>query len=211
MVEQPEPNTVVVTMGGSAVVGSSCKNSAAAIDFNLEQDLEIVPTRSGLRQPRVGLVGRVVGTLQVTQPLECCLFGGCDKGCAKACGTADQGAATACLSNSGASLLSINVESSSATCGSCGNELSINHRDGPVEVGTSAGCYHLSGCFRIAVTQGKGVFHRQYAVADFDTAPQLDGFWADGLKPFRAVPRQDFGFKVILRVIEDPAPVVAQK
>src|SRR5262245_6901109 len=50
-VEQPEPNTVVVTMGGAAVVGSDCKGSSAAIDFNLEQDLEIIATRSGLRPP----------------------------------------------------------------------------------------------------------------------------------------------------------------
>jgi hypothetical protein len=58
------------------------------------------------------------------------------------------------------------------------------------------------------VTQGKGVFHRQSAVADFDPAPELDAFWADALKPFRAVPRRDFGFKIVVRVVEDAAPVV---
>ena len=47
VVEQPEPNTIVVTMGGSAVVGSDCHGSAAGIDFNLEQDLDIIPTRAG--------------------------------------------------------------------------------------------------------------------------------------------------------------------
>ena len=57
------------------------------------------------------------------------------------------------------------------------------------------------------MNQGKGVFHRQFAVADFDPAPELDAFWADALKPFRAVPRADFGFKIVVRVIEDPAPV----
>jgi hypothetical protein len=58
------------------------------------------------------------------------------------------------------------------------------------------------------VTQGKGVFYRQAAVADFDLAPQLDAFWADVLKPFRAVPRREFGFKIVLRVLEDATPVV---
>ena len=53
---------------------------------------------------------------------------------------------------------------------------------------------------------GQGCFNRQYAVVDFDPAPQLDGFWADALKPFRAVPRGEFGFKIVLRVIEDDAP-----
>ncbi len=50
------------------------------------------------------------------------------------------------------------------------------------------------------------MFHRQAAVADFDPAPQLDAFWSDALKPFRAVPRRDFGFKIVLRVVEDTAP-----
>ena len=56
------------------------------------------------------------------------------------------------------------------------------------------------------MNQGKGVFNRKAAVADFDPAPQLDAFWADALRPFRAVPRPDFGFKVALRVVEDAAP-----
>jgi hypothetical protein len=51
-----------------------------------------------------------------------------------------------------------------------------------------------------------GLFHRRYAVADFDPAPQLDGSWSDGLKVFRAIPRKDFGFKVVLRAIEEEAP-----
>jgi hypothetical protein len=89
---------------------------------------------------------------------------------------------------------------------SCGQESSINFRDGPFEVVAPPGPYHLSASFRIGVTQGKGVFHRQAAVADFDPAPQLDAFWADALKPFRAVPRRDFGFKVAVRVVEDAAP-----
>jgi hypothetical protein len=42
-----------------------------------------------------------------------------------------------------------------------------------------------------------------------DPAPQLDAIWGDALKPFRAVPRQAFGFKIVLRVVEDPAANVA--
>jgi hypothetical protein len=196
VVEQPEPNTVVVTMGGSAVVGSDCHGSSAGIAFDLAQDLDIVPARRGARPPRVGMVGRVVGTLQVTDPGLCC----------KPCGSAEQGPAAACLVIGEANLLSVSVKSSAV---SCGQESSVNFRDGPYEAVGAPGPYHLSGSFRIGVTQGKGVFHRQAAVADFDPAPQLDGFWADALKPFRAVPRRDFGFKVVLRVVEDAAPEVS--
>src|SRR5262249_20629558 len=113
VVEQPEPNTIIVTMAGSAVVGSDCHGSAAGIVFNLEQDLDIVSTRPRGRPPRVGMVGRVVGTLQVTDPGKC----------GKACGTADQGPATASLALGGASLLCVNVRPSGV---SCGQESSVN-------------------------------------------------------------------------------------
>jgi hypothetical protein len=193
LIEQADPNNIVATMGGSAVVGSDCHGSAAGITFELAQDLDIIPTRAGVRPPRVGMVGRVVGTLQVTGPGLC----------GKPCGTAEQGPANACLAVGGTSLLSIDVKPSAV---SCGQESSVNFRDGPVEAVAAPGLYQLSGSFRIGVNQGKGVFHHQAAVADFDPAPQLDPFWADALKPFRAVPRRDFGFKVVVRVVEDASP-----
>jgi hypothetical protein len=198
VVEQPEPNTIVVTMAGAVVAGSDFHSSTAGLDFNLEQDLEILPTRTGLRPPRLGMVGRVIGTLQVTDPGKCC----------KSCGTAEQGPATACLTIGGTSLLSVSVKPSSV---SCGQESSINFREGPVETPATAGPYCLNGTFHLSAAQGKGVWNRQAAVADFDPAPQLDSFWADALKPFRAVPRKDFGFKIILRVVEDAAVEVAPR
>lgn len=191
-VEQPEPHTIVVTMGGSVVVGSDYHGSSAALDFNLEQDLDILAVRAKARPPRIGMVGRVVGTLGVTDAGKCCT---------KTCGTADQGPATACLAIGDKGLISINVKQSGTATG---QESSINFRDGPVEAQAVVGAYRLTSSFRIAANQGKGVFNRQYAVADFDPAPQLDAFWADALRPFRAVSRRDFGFKVVLRVVEDP-------
>jgi hypothetical protein len=199
LVEQPEPNTIVVTMRGSAVAGSNCSASDAGMNFILEQDLDIVPTRDLVRPPRVGLVGRVVGTLQVTDP---CKF--CGKDC-KPCGSAEQGPAAAFLSVGDAVVLSVGV---GPTAVSCGQESAINFRDGPVEAPAVPGCYRLAGSFHIGASQGKGVWHRQAAVADFDPAPELDAFWANVLKPFRAVPRGEFGFKAVLRVVED-APAVA--
>jgi hypothetical protein len=193
IVEQPEPHTIVITMGGAAVAASGHHGSSAGLNFNLEQELEIIPTRAGVRPPRVGIVGRVVGTLQVTNPGKH----------GKACGCAEQGPAIAGLSIGETNLMTINVEPSAA---SCGQELAINHREGPVEAVASAGPYHLTASFRIGAGQGRGVFHRQYSVADFDPAPQLDAAWADALKPFRAVPRNDFGFKIVVRVVEDRAP-----
>jgi hypothetical protein len=165
-------------MGGSAVVGSECHGSAAAVDFDLLQDLDIIQLRKGARRPRIGMVGRVVGTLQVSDP---------GNACCKSCGSAEQGPASAALGLRGTSLLTVSVQPSAV---SCGQALAINHCDGPVEAPAVVGSYHLNGSFHISVNQGKGVFHRQTAVADFDTAPQLDPFWSDALRPFRAVPRR---------------------
>lgn len=163
--------------------------------FELVQDLDIVPIRAGVRPPRVGMVGRVVGTLQVTEPGN---FG-------HASGSAQQGPATASLCAAGVNVLSLDVEPSTVACG---QKLAINHQAGPVESPIIAstpgsGCYRLTASFSVAADQNKGVFNRRFAVADLDPAPQLDPFWADALKPFRAVPRGEFGYKLVVRVVED--------
>jgi hypothetical protein len=41
------------------------------IEFNLEQERQIIPTGAGVRPPRIGMVGRLVGTLQGTDPGSC--------------------------------------------------------------------------------------------------------------------------------------------
>ena len=196
VVEQPQLNTIVIKMGGSAVTGSACHGcSTAGLTFELAQDLDIVPLRANVRPPRVGMIGRVVGTLQVTDPGK---FG-------HVAGSAQQGPATACLSMAGTRVLALDVEPSTVACG---QKLAINHQFGPVEAPiaasvSEAGCYRLSTSFNLTANQEKGVFNRRYAVADFDPAPQLDPFWADALKSFRAVPRNEFGYQLVLRVVED--------
>jgi hypothetical protein len=191
-VEQPEPNTIVVTMTGAAVAASGIHDSSAAVAFELDHDLDLIPTRRGLRPPRVGMVGRVIGTLNVTDP------GKHGKGC----GGADQGPATAALLSGPTTVLSLAVKPSAA---GPGQESAVNLREGPVESPAAVGSYKLSAAFRLGVGQGKGCFNRQFAVADFDPAPQLDGFWSDALRPFRAIPRRDFGYRLVLRVVEEAA------
>lgn len=189
VVEQPEPSTIVVTMTGSAAAGSGCHSSCASLNFQLEQDLEIIALRDA-RPPRVGMMGRVVGTLAVTKPA-CC---------SRSCGTAEQGPATATLSVGETSLLSLCVKPSTVACG---QELAINFREGPVESTAATGNFRLGAAFRLGVTQGRGLFHRQFALADFAPAPQLNASFADILQPFRAAPRNEFGFKLVLRVAEE--------
>jgi len=191
-VQQPEANTLLILMAGAAVAGSEFHGSSAGISFDLDQMFDIIPTRTGLRPPRIAMVGQVVGTLQITNS-------GC---CSKNCGTAEQAVGTAFLLAGDHPLLSVAVKPSAV--GVC-NPVFVDNKEGPVEVVAAVGSYNLKQSFAIGVTQGKGVFNRQFAVADFDPAPQLDGYWSDALKPFRAIPRKDFGFRIVLRVVEDPS------
>ncbi|WP_428305724.1 hypothetical protein [Lacipirellula sp.] len=195
VIDQPSADTVVIHMGGSAAAGSTFHCSTAAINFALNQELEITPTREGLRPPRIGMMGRLIGTLTVTNAEKW----------QHAQGRANQGPASATLWSGENALLSVDVPASGVACG---QKLAINNQCGPCEAAAAAGCYRLTANFDVSANQGKGVWHRQYAVADFDPAPQLDPFWADGLKTFRAVPREEFGFTLVVRVVEDAAATV---
>lgn len=192
-VEQPEPNTIVIRMTGSAASSSLGHGSKSGIRFHLLQDFEIVPTRSGIRAPRIGMVGKVVGTLQGTKDPRSHRQGGSS--------SATQGPASAWIAgSSGDTILSVDVENE-VTCH--GGEKSINHRCGPVEILTEAGAYQLTSDFEIATQQSSDLLYHRYAVADFAPAPQFDPLWRDALKPFRAVPRKDFGYTLVVRVVED--------
>src|SRR5262249_60927891 len=68
VVEQPEPHTIVVTMGGSAVAGSEGHGAAAGIAFDLAQGLDVIPLPKGLRPPRIRMGGGGVGTPPATHP-----------------------------------------------------------------------------------------------------------------------------------------------
>jgi hypothetical protein len=188
-VEQPAPNALVVIMRGAAVAGSDCKHTAAAsIAFELDQEFTVVPTREGLRPPKLGLAARVVGTLDTS-----------DK--KKGGGTADQGEACAAVLAGETNLLHLCVPPQSAAGG---QKTFLNNRAGPVDVTAVPACYRLHQTFRIAASQCDGLCGQSASAADFDPNPQLDPRWNDALKTFRAVPKTDFGFRVVLWVIEEP-------
>src|SRR5690242_21507096 len=63
-VTQVEPNVVMVLMRGAVAAASGCKDGAAAMQFDLHQDFEIVPTRANPRPPRLVLAAWAIGSLQ---------------------------------------------------------------------------------------------------------------------------------------------------
>jgi hypothetical protein len=186
-VTQITPNVVVFLMRGAVVAGLDHSGSAA-MQFHLDQDLEIVATHSGLRPPRLIATAWLIGSLDSSF---------------KNGGTAEQAPACATLRSVGDPILHMCIKPHSV---GGGENLLVNERVGPFEAVAVPGPYHLSQTFAINAVQPRTCCCAGSAAASFDPDPRLDARWNEVLKPFRAVPKQNFGFRVILRVVEDVAP-----
>jgi hypothetical protein len=193
-VTQVEPNAVMILMRGAVAARADHKDGSAAMQFELNQDFEIVPAplRKGvvIRPPRIILSAWVIGALS-TSPVP--------EG-----GTAQQAPGCAEIVAGETPLLKICVKPHAV---SGGQNLLVNDRFGPVEA-PAAPCtgYTLHQTFALSASQAKTACHPGFAVADFDPDPRLDALWNPVLKPFRAVPHKDFGFRVLLRVAEVALP-----
>lgn len=191
-VTQISPNVVLFLMRGATAAGED-HAGRAGMQFKLEQDLEVQATRSGLRPPRLVAAAWLIGSLQSSL---------------KHGGTAEQGPAYATLHSPTCPEPVANIVMKPHTVGP-GENLLVNERVGPIEALAPPGPLHLSQAFEMSATADGHCCHAGSAAALFDPDPRLDNRWNEVLKPFRAVPKRDFGFRVILRVVEDtPAPDV---
>ncbi|HZT81584.1 MAG TPA: hypothetical protein VFA26_15265 [Gemmataceae bacterium] len=190
---QREPNELVALMRGAVVAGTDQRNGgSAAMRFVLEQEFEVIPTRTGLRPPMLTVVGQVIGSLQST---------------AKGNAAAEQGPACAAVNLGGQPVVHFCLKPHNV---SGGQNLFVTDRIGPLEAVIVPGPYCLHQTFEVSASEphtlcahlGTG------AAADFDPDPRLDARWNRVLRPFRAVPHRDFGFGVLVRVVEAPAGAV---
>jgi hypothetical protein len=189
-VTQILPNVVMFLMRGAVVAGVDHAGNAA-MQFKLSQDLEIVATQPNLRPPRLIATAWLIGSLDSSL---------------KHGGTAEQAPACAVLRGVGDPIIDMCIKPHSV--GGGGNLL-VNERVGPLEAVAVPGPYCLTQTFAINAAQYKACCCSGSAAAHFDPEPRLDARWNEVLKPFRAVPHQNFGFRVILRVVEEVPPVEA--
>jgi hypothetical protein len=180
------PDVVLIVMRGAAAAGDD-HPGRAALQFVLNQDLEIQATRGGLRNPRLVATAWLIGSLHSS------LRNG---------GTAEQSPACAVLRSAGEPIINMCFKPHHV---GGGENLLVNERAGPVELVVAPGPFCLSQTFAINVQQERTCLSGS-AAAHFDPDPKLDAHWNEVLKPFRAVPHRDFGFRFILRVVEDPPP-----
>ncbi len=192
-VTQREPDAVTFVMRGAVVAGAEThRGGQASMKFVLDQDFEIVPTRAGLRPPRITLAGHLVGALTSSQP----------EG-----GEAQQGPACAAVNSAGQPIVHLCVKPHAV--GPTEN-LFVNDQAGAVEAVLVPGGYCLHGSFDLSATAPpiecwcpKVV---PAAAAVFAPDPRLAPRWNYVLQPFAAVPATEFGFRVRLTVSQSPAP-----
>ena len=191
-VVQRDPNSVLIIMRGAVVAGSEThKGGAASLKFVLNQDFEIVPTRANLKPPRLLLSAQLIGALSSSQPQG---------------GEAQQGAACATILSAGQPLGNVCIKPHAV--GPTQN-LFVNDKVGACEAVVAPGGYCLQQTFDLSASAPpietwcpKVV---PAAAAVFMPDPRLNPRWNYVLAPFAAVPAADFGFTVVLRVVEESA------
>jgi hypothetical protein len=179
-VQQPSPDTLVVTMTGVAVAyGSPVGGASAAQVFDLVQQFEVSFDKPTVKAAKLTIEGRVIGFLRSHKV-----------GCAEEC-------ASATLTGPAGGLLALQMPNHSA-CN--GETLGVNDREGPVSVVLPAGKFCLNQSFRVSSTMPKTVFHCKAPSAEFAPDPALDPLWISAKEPFKGANKKDLGFQVVVKV-----------
>lgn len=190
-VTQPASDTVSVTMTGAvAAKPHPVCDSTAVLAFDLAQGFEVVFHTPRVKGAKLVLWSRVVGALRS----DCC----CHKGGSAEVSTPGR-AAILC---GPVEVLALELPPRAVTCG---QNLSVHDREGPVWVPVTPGKYTLRQVFGISAAHRKGLFGRP-ASAEFAPDPALETDWIGKREPFRGAAKKDFGFQVILKVIADEEP-----
>jgi hypothetical protein len=181
-VQQPAPDTVVVTLLGVAVAGGHpCKPSAAIFDFAVEQCLE-VSFEKDVKAAKLTVEGRLIGLLRSH----------CHGG-----GSAEESHGCAVVSSGPLRLTEMCVPAHGVAGG---ENLSINDQAGPLCAPISPGKYILRQSFHIAATHPRSLLPCKAASAEFAPDPALDPLWISYWEPFKGAQKKDFGFRVTLKV-----------
>jgi hypothetical protein len=184
-VQQPAPDTVVVTMTGVAVAGGHpCQDSAASLALGLVQDFEVSIDQPG-KKARLTLEARVIGLLRShahgggSAAIECA------HASVVPCGPGGQ------------SLVGVVIQGRSVAGG---ENASVNDRQGPMAVVVPPGKFALHQKFGVQAAHPRRFLPCKTASAEFAPGPALDPLWISAWEPFRGAEKKDFGFQVILKV-----------
>ncbi len=183
-VAQPRDDTLIITMTGAVAAGPHpCKETAAALDFDLDQEFALSFSDPKLKTAKLSIEMQVIGLLRGD----------------KHGGSAGVGHGTAVISSEGGCILSVALEGHSV---GGDDNLSINDHKGPVALSVVAGDYRLLQTFNIHAAHLRGICGKA-AAAEFAPDPALDPTWISITEPFHGANKKEFGFRVTLRVEPD--------
>jgi hypothetical protein len=185
-VQQPAPDTLVVTMTGVAVAyGGPTGPASASQVFELVQGFEVSFDKPTVKAARLTIEGRVIGFLRSHK-----------------LGAADE-CATAVVAGPSGGLLALNMPTHAVA----GNEsVSINDKEGPTGVVVAAGGYVLNQSFRVTAAMPKSLLPCKAPSAEFAPDPALDPLWISHKEPFHGAKKTDLGFQVVLKVTAQDVP-----
>jgi hypothetical protein len=195
LVQQPSPDTLVVTLTGVAVATAHpCKDSVAVMTFDLCQDFEVTINKKDAKLARLSLEARVIGLLRS----DCCCGG---------CGSASiscpaQATITPCGDGDHPEVLHILLPGRSVACG---ENLSVNDQDGPCKADVPAGHFTLHQQFGIEAAHPRNILPCKSASAEFAPDPALDPLWISAFEPFKGAQKKEFGFQVTIKASAAPA------
>jgi hypothetical protein len=185
-VQQPSPDTLVVTMTGAAVAyGSPAGAASATLDFALTQAFEVSFDKPGVKAAKLAIEARVIGFLRSHK-----------------LGSAEQSGSVA-VTGVGSPGLSVAVPSHSVSGGEC---LSVNDKEGPAALAVAAGQYTLTQTFKVAAAMPKALLPCKAPSAEFAPDPGLDPLWISAKEPFHGAAKKDLGFQVTLKVAAHDVP-----
>jgi hypothetical protein len=192
-VQQPTPDTIVVTLTGVAVAGGHpVKESIAQLTYDICQDIEISFDDPKVKKAKLTMEGRVIGLLRSH----------------KRGGLAAVHAACASVNADDKSLISFCVEERAVRDG---DNLSINYKEGPCSVSVLPGVLSLHQKLCISATHPQRLFPCKPASAEFAPDPALDPLWISYWEPFHGAAKKDFGFQVTLTLSDDTNGEVEEK
>ena len=186
-VQQPSPDTLVVTMTGAAVAyGSPAGAASAALDFALSQAFDVSFDKPTVKAAKLTLECRLVGFLRSHKS-----------------GTAEVGGSAA--------VGGLAVAAPGHAVGG-GESRSVNDKEGPVSVVLLvAGTHCLTQQFRVSAAMPKCLLPGKAPSAEFAPDPALDPLWISAKEPFKGAKKADLGFQVTLKVAPQEVPEPAKK
>jgi antitoxin (DNA-binding transcriptional repressor) of toxin-antitoxin stability system len=187
-VQQPSPDTLVVTMTGVAVAyGSPAGAASAGLDFALSQAFEVSFDKPTVKAAKLTMEARVIGFLRSHK-----------------LGTAEESGSAVVGGAAGGPGLTLAVPSHSVAAG---ESVSINDKEGPVGlIVPAAGPLCLTQTFRVAASMPRSVLPCKAPSAEFAPDPALDPFWISAREPFHGAVKKDLGFQVVIKVASAELP-----